>query len=198
VWFTLGYAVATLALREFKQMDWLARLTQRHHDRGQRIAALLLGQLLFLLVFPCFIVLGASYIDGLLGLPRFTQGLLNGMVGLLLISPGLVLVEWTVKLQLSMGGGTPIPIVATRRLITKGPYSYSRNPMATGTTLVYVGIAVWVGSLSAAGLALVYPAFISAYTKLFEEKELEGRFGSEYVEYKKRTPFVIPRLPRRG
>jgi protein-S-isoprenylcysteine O-methyltransferase Ste14 len=178
-------------------MDWLSRLTQRRHDRGQRIAALLLGQVLFLVVFPCFIVFGASCIDRFLGLPRLTRGLANTVIALLLVFPGLLLVEWTVKLQFSMGEGTPIPIVATRRLITDGPYSYSRNPMATGTTLVYLGVAVWVGSLSAVALALIYPTAIAAYTKLFEEKELERRFGSEYLEYKKRTPFVIPRLPRR-
>ncbi len=178
-------------------MDWLSGLTQRHHDRAQRIAALLLGQLLFLVGFPCFIVWGASYIDRFLGLPRFTRGFANAVMALLLIIPGLLLAEWTVKLQFSRGEGTPIPIVATRRLITEGPYSYSRNPMATGTTLVYVGVAVWVGSLSAAGLALIYPTVIAVYTKLFEEKELERRFGSEYLEYKNRTPFVVPRLRRR-
>jgi protein-S-isoprenylcysteine O-methyltransferase Ste14 len=27
-----------------------------------------------------------------------------------------------------------------------------------------------------------------------EEKELEQRFGLEYLEYKRRTPFLIPRF----
>jgi protein-S-isoprenylcysteine O-methyltransferase Ste14 len=35
------------------------------------------------------------------------------------------------------------------------------------------------------------------YIKLIEEKELEERFGSEYVEYKKRTPFLIPSFRRK-
>jgi protein-S-isoprenylcysteine O-methyltransferase Ste14 len=33
---------------------------------------------------------------------------------------------------------------------------------------------------------------ILIYIKWIEEKELEERFGSEYLEYKKRTPFLIP------
>jgi len=41
---------------------------------------------------------------------------------------------------------------------------------------------------------LIYPVGILIYIKLIEEKELEGRFGSEYAEYKKRTPFLIPRF----
>jgi protein-S-isoprenylcysteine O-methyltransferase Ste14 len=31
-----------------------------------------------------------------------------------------------------------------------------------------------------------------AYIKLVEEKELEFRFGKEYVDYKNDTPFIIP------
>jgi protein-S-isoprenylcysteine O-methyltransferase Ste14 len=32
------------------------------------------------------------------------------------------------------------------------------------------------------------------YIKFIEEKELEARFGQEYSEYKKRTPFFIPKI----
>jgi len=35
---------------------------------------------------------------------------------------------------------------------------------------------------------------ILIYIKLVEEKELEQRFGVEYLEYKRRTPFLIPRF----
>jgi protein-S-isoprenylcysteine O-methyltransferase Ste14 len=64
--------------------------------------------------------------------------------------------------------------------------------MTLGTDLFYLGVAIWLGSLSAIGLGLIYPVGILIYIKLIEEKELEERFGSEYLEYKKRTPFLIP------
>ena len=32
----------------------------------------------------------------------------------------------------------------------------------------------------------------SAYHKFVEEKELEYRFGKDYLEYKKNVPFLIP------
>ncbi len=64
--------------------------------------------------------------------------------------------------------------------------------MTFGTTLFYLGVAAWLGSISAIGLGLIYPAGILIYIKLIEEKELEERFGPEYLEYKKRTPFLIP------
>ena len=162
------------------------------------MAALLLGQVLFLVVYPAFIGVGAHLIDRWFRIPRLAHGPINPIVALLLIVPGILLVEWTIGLQFVRGVGTPIPVVATRHLITAGPYSYSRNPMASGTTMVYMGIAVWIGSLSAVALASIYPIVITVYTKLVEEKELERRFGAEYLAYKRRTPFLFPRLPRRS
>jgi protein-S-isoprenylcysteine O-methyltransferase Ste14 len=36
----------------------------------------------------------------------------------------------------------------------------------------------------------------SFYNKLVEEKELLLRFGKQYEEYKRKTPFLIPKLWR--
>ena len=84
--------------------------------------------------------------------------------------------------------------MATQKLVVKRPYTYCRNPMTLGTTAFYFGIATWTGSLSALILASIYPVGILIYIKLVEEKELEQRFGLEYLEYKRRTPFLIPRF----
>jgi protein-S-isoprenylcysteine O-methyltransferase Ste14 len=179
-------------------MNWLTRLTLRDYSKAQRISAMLLGQILFWIGFPLFIVVGAFCTDRRLHLPRFDYGLANLIIGLLLIIPGGLLAEWAVKVQFSLGEGTPIPFIATRKLIVERPYTYCRNPMASGTSMVYLGVAIWVGSVAAVGLALIYPTFIVAYTKLVEERELEKRFGAEYIEYKRKTPFLLPRLRRKA
>ena len=70
--------------------------------------------------------------------------------------------------------------------------------MTLGTTFFYLGVAIWLGSISAVGLGLVYPVGILIYINLVEEKELQERFGYEYLEYKKRTPFLIPHLKRKN
>jgi protein-S-isoprenylcysteine O-methyltransferase Ste14 len=36
------------------------------------------------------------------------------------------------------------------------------------------------------------------YIKLIEEKELEARFGLDYLAYKRNTPFILPRLRSRS
>ena len=178
-------------------MDWATRLTQRQYGERQRLTALLVGQVLFWIGFPLFILAGSSHIDSWLHLPRFIYGLANSIAALLLMVPGGLCAEWAVYVQFSLGRGTPLPVVATRRLIIERPYTYCRNPMALGTTMVYLGVAVWIGSLSAIALACIYPSVIVLYTKLFEEKELEKRFGAEYLKYEYSTPFVVPRLWRR-
>jgi protein-S-isoprenylcysteine O-methyltransferase Ste14 len=115
----------------------------------------------------------------------------------LFIGAGWLFANWTIKAQFSLGTGTPIPLMPPKKLIIERPYTYCRNPMALGTTTFYLGIAIWLGSLSALVLGLIYPIGISIYIKRIEEKELEERFGSEYSVYKKRTPFLIPRFWKR-
>ena len=159
--------------------------------------AVILGGVIFWLVIPFLIIVVSSYIDPKLGLPKFLDGPINPVVGLLFIVAGWLFANWAVKAQFSLGKGTPIPFMATQKLVMKGPYRHCRNPMTLGTTAFYLGVAIWLGSISAIGLGLIYPVGILLYIKLIEEKELEERFGSEYLEYKKSTPFLIPRLGKK-
>jgi len=159
--------------------------------------AIVFGGFIFWIVIPFLIIVVSSYIDQWLCLPTFYYGLINPVVGLLFMIVGWLFANWTVKVQFSLGRGTPIPLMATQRLVIKEPYTYCRNPMTLGTALFYIGVAIWLGSISAVGLGLVYPVGILIYIKLIEEKELEERFGPEYLEYKVRTPFLIPRLRKR-
>ena len=154
--------------------------------------AVIFGGVIFWLVIPFLISVVSSYIDQKLHLPNFYYGRITPITGLLFVVIGWLFANWTVKVQFSLGKGTPIPLMATQELVVKGPYTYCRNPMTLGTAIFYLGVAIWLGSISAIGLGLIYPAGILIYIKLIEERELEGRFGSEYLEYKKSTPFLIP------
>jgi protein-S-isoprenylcysteine O-methyltransferase Ste14 len=175
-------------------MDRFKKWAEHGYNQKQRTIAIVLGGFIFWIVIPFFITVISFYIDPWLHLPKYRYGLINPVIGLLFIVVGWLFANWTVKVQFSLGRGTPIPLMATQKLITKAPYAYCRNPMTLGTTVFYLGIAIWLSSLSALGLGLIYPVGILIYIKLIEEKELEERFGSEYLEYKKRTPFLIPDL----
>ncbi len=169
----------------------------RPYSRRQRLVVTVLGGILFWIALPLVIIIGSTTLDQWLPFPRFFYGGLNTIIGLLFIGAGWLFANWTIKVQYSLGTGTPIPLMPPKKLIIKKPYAYCRNPMALGTMIFYLGIAIWLGSLSALVLGLIYPIGISIYIKIIEEKELEERFGSEYLEYKKRAPFLIPRFWKR-
>jgi protein-S-isoprenylcysteine O-methyltransferase Ste14 len=168
--------------------------SERKYSKAQRMMAIIFGGIVFWILIPFFIVVSSAFVDPWLSLPRFSHRSINPIVALVLMVAGWLFANWTVKVQFSSGKGTPVPLMATQKLVVKRPYTYCRNPMTLGTTAFYLGIAIWTGSLSALGLSLIYPVFILIYIKLIEENELEQRFGVEYLEYKRRTPFLLPRF----
>jgi len=175
-------------------MNRFKKWAQHEYSKKQRMSAVVFGGFIFWIVIPFFIIVFSGHIDQWLHLPRFRYKLVTSFIGLIVMVIGWLFANWTVKVQFSLGKGTPIPLMATQKLIIKAPYTYCRNPMTLGTAIFYLGVAIWLGSFSAIGLGLVYPVGISIYIKLIEEKELEERFGSEYIDFKRHTPFLIPRL----
>ena len=107
---------------------------------------------------------------------------------------GLLLALWTVWVQFHHARGTPVPIMATRKLLTDKPYSLCRNPMVLGTLIFYFGIAAFTSSYKPMLAVFLFALFLTAYVKFIEEKEMALRFGDEYSRYKQSTPFIIPRL----
>jgi len=115
-------------------------------------------------------------------------------LSLVFLVPGFVIMEWPV-MQFFRARGTPVPINPPQKLITSGLYNYVRNPMLTGLFFLMFGLGILLGSLS---LVLIFtPLFILLnvlYIKAIEEKEMEKKFGDEYLEYKKRMPMFLPGL----
>ena len=91
---------------------------------------------------------------------------------------------WSVYAQFTIDRGTPIPMMPTQKLVISRPFNYCRNPMTFGTILLYLGIAIWIGSLSAVVIMILLDILLIVYIKLVEEKELYERYGEEYLEYK--------------
>ena len=61
------------------------------------------------------------------------------------------------------------------------------------------GLGILLGSLS---IVFVFtPLFVVLnvlYIKAIEEKEMEKKFGTEYLEYKRKVPMFIPRARNRN
>lgn len=177
--------------------DRIVKETQREYRPRQRLVALVAEAVFFMLVLPVVLVaLGAS-LDRWLGWPQLTYQPVNLLLGWLFIVAGWLFATWSIYAQFVIGRGTPVPVMATQKLVVQPPYSYCRNPMTLGTIVMYLGVAVLFGSIGSAVLVLLGAALLLTYIKRVEEKEMELRFGQEYLDYRRETPFLIPRLRKK-
>lgn len=123
--------------------------------------------------------------------------------------PLLPLTDWTSylvcaflavlgMLLLALGLKACPPKILTGRdksmLVTKGIYSYIRHPICLSCVVLSFSVAIGFKSIigllaTIAVLAIVYLRIV-----LWEERELEHRFGQEYCEYKSKVGMFIPRL----
>lgn len=169
-------------------------LKWQNQDRPgkSRILALIVGALIFPLAIPVILVVVLPRLDHSFGISSLFYGAGNIIVGVTAIILGGIIAMWTIVIQITLASGTPFPMLPTKQLLVVGPFKYCRNPMTLGTILAYAGIAVLIGSVTALLAVVIFAALLIVYLKMIEEKELELRFGAEYVEYKKKTPFIIP------
>ncbi len=96
----------------------------------------------------------------------------------------------------SLTFGLPNTLGLGARLVTRGPYRYTRNPEYIGDSLNILGFMVltnsWmVWAIGALGVAL------NIMAPFIEEPWLEERFGADYRAYKQSTPRFFPRRRRK-
>ncbi len=105
-------------------------------------------------------------------------------LGALLLITGLVSNFWGVRTM--RRAGTPLnPTRPVTHLVTSGPFRYSRNPLYTSMTLIYLGITNLVNTVWP---LLFLPAILLTMRRRVigrEEQYLERKFGNEYLEYKR-------------
>jgi protein-S-isoprenylcysteine O-methyltransferase Ste14 len=176
-----------------KYQDW----AKREYSLRQRFISLGFAYVFFVLFLPTLLMVISTRFDARYNLPKFDFGAIQIILGVLLIAGGFYLAMWSIQAQITIGRGTPLPMMPTQKLVVIAPFTCCRNPMTLGTGIGYLGIGVLLGSYSALVLVLIVIFLLLLYIKFIEEKELEARFGAEYVAYKRTTPFILPRLRRR-
>ena len=171
---------------------------EREYSEQQRSFALVGLGLIFPIAIPLFLIFGCTAIDRYLHLPSFYFGIPNIIAGIVLVVTGLIFGLWSVFAQFTIGRGTPVPMMPTQKLVITRPFNYCRNPMTFGTILLYMGIGIWIGSISAVVIMVILDILLIVYIKQVEEKELQERYGAEYLEYKRTTPFLLPQFWKRS
>ncbi len=91
------------------------------------------------------------------------------------------------------GLGAPWSIALSRRLATDWLYRWTRNPMGLSLFAFLAAYGLWIQSaLFVAWVALLLTPAWLLLVKIFEERELELRFGEAYRSYRARTPMFFP------
>ena len=175
----------------------LLKQTQHEYSPRERIIALMVEAIFFLGILPGALVYFSPRLDRQLALPSGAFGMINLVLGGGVVVAGILFAWWAIYVQFTIGRGTPAPIMATQELIIQRPYNYCRNPMALGTIVAGLGLAIFIGSISAVVVVLTLAGLLLGYIRLLEEREMELRFGDAYREYRKQTPFIIPRFRKR-
>jgi len=95
------------------------------------------------------------------------------------------------------GLGLPFAIALSKKLAVDWLYAWTRNPMVLASLALLTALGIWFQSALFVlwVLSLVSPALLF-FVKVYEERELEIRFGAPYLEYKSKTPMLFPRKPR--
>jgi protein-S-isoprenylcysteine O-methyltransferase Ste14 len=153
---------------------------------------ILVGGGVFAYLIPWLLAGPLPRLDKALGLPSLDFGLPNQIIGWAFLAVGIFFAAWSIGQQLFTAQGTPLPVMATQKLIIRGVFKYSRNPMGFGAICMYLGCAILAGSICALLTVILFGGLFILYIKKVEEKELVMRFGEEYEEYKKTTSFIIP------
>ncbi|MDD5494436.1 MAG: isoprenylcysteine carboxylmethyltransferase family protein [Dehalococcoidia bacterium] len=148
---------------------------------------------LFLLFMSLFVIAALST-DRWLNLPSIIYLPWTLIAAIIMLIAGAILVIWTWA-QFLRAKGTPVPLNPPQKLIVSGVYACSRNPMLMGIFLLFFGSGIIIGSLSLTFIytPLLIVLFYFQITKIVE-REMELKFGQEYLDYKKRVPRFFPRI----
>ncbi len=153
--------------------------------------------LIFWFSLGVLLVFASLWLEKFLPAQLLIPTLANISLSVMLLVIGSTLCLWTIY-SFVRAKGSPVPINPPQRLVTTGLYSRVRNPMVTGWIIMMFGVGVLLNSISL--IFIFTPLFLLLnilYLKTIEEKEMEKKFGQEYVKYKESVPMFIPGFRRR-
>jgi protein-S-isoprenylcysteine O-methyltransferase Ste14 len=141
-------------------------------------------------IAPPPLIFGGPFLLGLLlhrvwpapfGPPRFAR-----LLGVPLLLGGMAGAGWF-GATMRQAGTTFEPNEPVTRIVTWGPFRYSRNPAYTSMTAFYVGLA---GVLNTRWPLVFLPAVLLTLRHgviAREERYLARKFGAEYTDYRARV-----------
>lgn len=155
---------------------------------------LVLKNVLFTLVIPGT---AAVYVPMLFCRDRVPIWGAPGAVAVALLAVAGAAYIWCVWEFATFGRGTPAPMDAPKRLVIRGLYNYTRNPMYLSVLTMILGWALLFRSVPLVLYAFFLGVGFQAFIVLYEERHLRREFGNEYEDYLRRVRRWMPWRPSR-
>lgn len=138
--------------------------------------------------FAAWLILGVVAVNFLfLGLLDFDSAFLPSLrdrfpVALLFFIPGSFIGTWSAVIF-----GQRATIGLGDKLITRGPYKFTRNPQYIGDSLTILGYMIFTNSWMV-GVIGILGVILNLMAPLTEEPWLAARYGDRYRAYMRRVP----------
>jgi protein-S-isoprenylcysteine O-methyltransferase Ste14 len=117
------------------------------------------------------------------------------LIGLIPVATGLVMIAWGGRLHIIRRTGTLGLEKTSRYMLVEGPYRFSRHPMYLLELVMWMGWAIFYGSIPVL-IAFVVEWVVFAFAARYEERQLEARFDEAYLLYQKTVPRWFGPIPR--
>lgn len=103
---------------------------------------------------------------------------------------------WYILLGLAIRSWANCYAIKSEKLTTSGPYAYVRHPLYFGSFLIMIGFLVMLNVHWFISLILIFVVIGVVYRNTIrkEEKLLHGKFGQEYIDYRKSVGALFPTI----
>lgn len=101
--------------------------------------------------------------------------------------------NWAIK-TLGLYHSIHIEIRANHEFIQSGPYRFVRNPYYLSNVIEAVGLPLAANAWFAILLSIFLYIPLLILRMILEERGLEKKFKSSFIDYKERVPRIFPKL----
>ena len=170
---------------------WLASYGAKRVDRREPLGSRLLHVLPLMLA--AWLLWADRLPSSILNERMFPWAPWSFWTAALITATGLLFAVWA-RVHLGRNWSGTVTIKHNHELIVSGPYAFVRHPIYTGLLIAFVGSTLARGEWR--GLIAILIAWAALWRKLkVEERWMTEQFGSQYQDYRRRVPALVP-LPR--
>lgn len=108
-------------------------------------------------------------------------------IGYIVTSGGIVLDLWAILTMRHLQTNI-LPHRGAGRLVTTGPFRFTRNPIYVGNATLMAGIGFVFGNFWFVLLGVVSALVVDRLAIRREERHLAKRFGQDWIDYASRVP----------